>query len=382
MKKVIVIAGAGAAGLACAISASKVKDTTVFLVEKTARLGGTVTQSLIHTIGGLYDTNGEYINRGLPVELTQRLLQASSYTRKRKMGKLWVLNVEPAIYEKVVEAWIKNQSNIQVFRNSQITLVQVANGLVNQIKWVTNDSEKINLRPWALVDATGAAEIVRMINPQWVNEGRALAGLIFQMRGVETKALKFPNNVGLLRTIKKATEDGILPTECAMTWFDTGIYEDEMYIKLNISMSTHNVSYLENVLDKLADFLREFPAFSKAKVEQVGILGIRDSGRIKGKYCLTKKEVKNGQCFYDAVCRCGWPIEYWDPQKGVTLDYLPSEHHYEIPLRSLQVTEMKNLWAVGKCLSADELAQASARVAGTCWAMGDGLGKVITEYQN
>jgi hypothetical protein len=40
---------------------------------------------------------------------------------------------------------------------------------------------------------------------------------------------------------------------------------------------------------------------------------------------------------------------------------------------------MGNVWAAGKSLSAEKLAQASARVAGTCWAMGDALGRVIAK---
>ena len=54
----IVIVGAGAAGLACAISAAR-RGANVHLVEKTSALGGTVAHSLIHTIGGLYVDAGE-----------------------------------------------------------------------------------------------------------------------------------------------------------------------------------------------------------------------------------------------------------------------------------------------------------------------------------
>ena len=44
----------------------------------------------------------------------------------------------------------------------------------------------------------------------------------------------------------------------------------------------------------------------------------------------------------------------------------------------LRVRGYENLWAAGKCLSADALAHASARVAGTCWAMGEAAGKAAT----
>ena len=34
-----------------------------------------------------------------------------------------------------------------------------------------------------------------------------------------------------------------------------------------------------------------------------------------------------------------------------------------------------NAWMAGECLSADRYAHASARAAGTCWAMGEAAGK-------
>ena len=38
------------------------------------------------------------------------------------------------------------------------------------------------------------------------------------------------------------------------------------------------------------------------------------------------------------------------------------------------VCGLRNLWAAGKCLSADRYAQASARVVGSCWAKGEAAG--------
>jgi len=38
------------------------------------------------------------------------------------------------------------------------------------------------------------------------------------------------------------------------------------------------------------------------------------------------------------------------------------------------VCGLRNLWAAGKCLSADRYAQAPARVVGSCRAMGEAAG--------
>jgi hypothetical protein len=59
------------------------------------------------------------------------------------------------------------------------------------------------------------------------------------------------------------------------------------------------------------------------------------------------------------------------------LEYLPPDSFYEIPLRALKVKGVANVWAAGKCLSADHHAQASARVVGQCWAMGQGVARAI-----
>ncbi len=379
LNKNIIIAGAGASGLACALSTARNKNTQVFLFEKTGELGGTLVQSLIHTIGGLYNSQGDYLNTGLPLELTELLLQADHHTRKRKLGKLWVLNVDSSIYTKVVKDWIEQQSNITVLYHSHITAIESNEGLVSQIKWIDHQQIQHSLQSSAIVDATGNAALVRLLNPELVIAGTTLAGLIFQVHNVKAEDFTFPKNIAFLHSIKQASKEGKLPAVCAMTWFDSGVYENEIYVKLSIPVSFNDTHEQHAVIAKLFTFLKKFPAFEKAKLGKKGILGIRDGGRIKGTYCLTVEDVKSAQRFNDVICRCNWPIEYWDAEKGVLLDYLPEDKYYDIPLRSLQVQGMKNMWAIGKCLSAEKRAQASARVVGTCWAMGDGLGKVIRE---
>lgn len=371
----IVIVGAGAAGLACAIAAAT-HGADVTLVEKTAHLGGTVAHSLIHTIGGLYDDTGAYINAGLPVQLAELLLQASPSTRKRKMGKVWTLSVDPALYQTVVERWVESKPNITVLRGAYLTQIQTAGRRVSQVE-VMVGQQPVWLPTDALVDTTGCAALVRMLDATKVVEGTVLAGLIFQIRGVASDALKFPKNIAVQRSLQSAVAAGTLPTAFARTWFDIGVYDDEVYAKANLPATGYDAAALPHWQAQLLHFLQPFPGFSNAQITSIGALGLRDGGSIQGEYCLTLDDVKQGRTFADAVGRCAWPIEYWDPQQGVTLDYLPPGHYYEIPLQSLQVLGMENLWTAGKSLAAEKLAQASARVAGTCWAMGDALGKMI-----
>ena len=91
---VIVIAGAGAAGMACALS-SAMLGAKVVLLEQSGQIGGTVAQALIHTLGGFFDDQGGVLNPGLPEELIERLTRASPLTCKRRIGKTWKLKRRP-----------------------------------------------------------------------------------------------------------------------------------------------------------------------------------------------------------------------------------------------------------------------------------------------
>jgi heavy metal translocating P-type ATPase len=373
----LVIVGAGAAGMAGALTAAA-QGTRVVLLEQSGQLGGTVTQTLIHTLGGLFDDQGDFLNLGLPVELTERLIQASPLTQKRRIGKTWTLSVDPEVYAEVVGDWINEYSNIEVRYHTTITNVLVKAGRIDQVT-VTDDDKSDTLHPQALIDTTGHADIVRQIDVSKVTEGVALAGLIIQLRGVTPEAVKFPKGVALLQRIRKTANNQELPPECATLWLDSGVYPDEVYIKFNLISSDYDKARMVEVAEQLLTFLHAIPDFSQAFINARGQLGIRDGGCVQGDYTLTEADLKQGQRFPDAVCQAGWPIEHWHPQQGVTLDYFPPGHRYDIPLRSLKVSDLHNLFVAGKCFSAEPRAQASARVVGTGWAMGEGLVKALIQ---
>jgi hypothetical protein len=202
------------------------------------------------------------------------------------------------------------------------------------------------------------------------------------LRQVAAGALTFPKSVGVVRALRAAAERGELPAECAKAWLDSGVYPDEVYVKLFVPLPTDWRQREEALVQQarqaqaaVVAFLQRLPDFAVATVARTGRLGVRAGGRIHGDYCLTAADVRQGRRFEDGVCRCAWPIEYWHPDAGVTVEYLPDGCAYEIPLRSLHVAGWQNLWAAGKCLSADALAQASARVVGSCWSMGEAVAK-------
>lgn len=378
--KPIVVIGAGATGSACALAAAA-QGADVVLLEQSGCSGGIVVHTLIHTLGGLFDDCGEFMNPGLSIELTERLSRASQYTRKRRIGKTWILNVDPQVYGQVIREWIVEYPNIKVHHNASITNISLHAGSIKEIK--VTGSSTFTLSPLVVIDATGYANFIRSVtNVSDLNKGKTLAGVIVRLRKVASDTVKFPKSVALLLRIRRAVKNRELPPECASLWLDDGVYPDEVYVKFNIKLSDYNVAYMEKIAGKLLVFLRNRPEFGRAFIDTIGQLGIRGGCSVKGDYTLTEADMKKGTRFADTVCQACWPIEYWDSEQGVQLGHFPPGHRYDIPLSSLKVHGFNNLFTAGKSFSAVPRAQASARVVGTCWAMGEGLiNAIIEEYR-
>jgi hypothetical protein len=103
-------------------------------------------------------------------------------------------------------------------------------------------------------------------------------------------------------------------------------------------------------------------------------VGVRESRRIRGRAVLRDEDVRRGARFADAVLRGGFPIDSHDP-KGASLD--AAEHvagGYDIPLGALLPERIDGLLVAGRCISAERRALASARITGTCMAMGQAAG--------
>jgi hypothetical protein len=379
---VVAVCGAGAAGMAAALTAARA-GAQVVLIEAQPDAGGTVTGALIHTLGGFFDSSGAFLNEGLASHLVETLMRADSTVRRRRLGRTWVLNVDPDVYAAAVRSWLAAQRRLVVLYRTRVTEVVRQGNRVVALNAVGPEGP-VDVRTKAVIDTTGTAEVVRLLDPALVDDGRErmAGGLIFVVRNVAAGALAFPKGLGVVRALRTAAADGNLPVACDKAWVDSGVRDDEVYVKLFVPLPLDWRQREEHIMQEAHEtqaavvaFLKRLPDFAAARVARTGRLGVREGGRVRGVYCLTAADVRQGRRFEDAACRCAWPIEYWHPRDGVTVEYLPEQGYYEIPLCALRVAGWANVWAAGKCLSADAYAQASARVVGSCWSMGEAVAK-------
>jgi len=212
--------------MSAALSAAA-RGQQVFLLDVSSRCGGTVSHALIHTLGGFHDSEGKLANAGLPSVLLERLQAASSRTCMRQIGKTWVLNVDPLLYEQTTRSWLEESGLIKFLPNSSI-VNQCIQGFDSErhIRTVTLQTPNgiWEQEVSAVIDATGQAAVVSQFAARSVTEAIALAGFIVQLRGVEADTLRFPKGVALLRRVRQAVEEGKLPAECSSLWLDSGIF--------------------------------------------------------------------------------------------------------------------------------------------------------------
>lgn len=128
---------------------------------------------------------------------------------------------------------------------------------------------------------------------------------------------------------------------------------------------------------RLSNFCKKYlSGFEKAYISNIADdLGIRVSRRIKGRYLYTVSDLKSGKTFENPVLEANYPIDIHSNKQDDST--LKSVGNYQLPIESLMSADYRNLFVVGRCLSADFMAQAALRVQQSCFSMGEAVAKYI-----
>ena len=98
--------------------------------------------------------------------------------------------------------------------------------------------------------------------------------------------------------------------------------------------------------------------------------------RSKGKYILTEEDVLNCKKPDHGIAVGTWPVEEWDYEGKLNMEFFAPDDGYHIPADCLMSDKIENLFFGGRNISASSKAMASARVMGTCWQTGYAAGKL------
>lgn len=136
---------------------------------------------------------------------------------------------------------------------------------------------------------------------------------------------------------------------------------------------------LPDLMDQVwtcANFLhKHVPGFENATLSGVAQrIGIRETRRIVGECTLTGDDILQARKRPDAIAKGCHELDIHGIDTGHVRSAIKDGGTYDIPFGCLVPRNLRNVIVAGRCLSASREAHSSARVMGTCMAMGDAAG--------
>lgn len=364
----IAVVGAGAAGIAAAVTAARAGGNT-WLLDQRHSAGGTGGFSGLTTLCGLYDDEGTFLNDGFAREFAEALMERRTPVRLEdatadqagpvpgapiRMGRVWVLPYRPERFRQVASDFIAGSPRLRAQWNTSLTQVVLEAGRITRLNGIPVG---------AVIDCSGTAEVARAVG----------ADCLATDETTQAPAIVFP-----LCNVRRALDNPAAMAQVLLPLARAGFPPLNLQASLEPNTLTAKFTGAAEQVGPLIEFLRQHVSgFENCATPVTEFIPSRRAGRmIVGRQVLTGEDVLAGKKFPDAVARCAWPIEQWNEKGVAQFKYLPAGAYYEIPGGCLRAAKIENLFMAGKTISADEAAIASARVMGCCLATGAAAGQL------
>lgn len=418
----VVVVGGGAAGIATAMAAAD-NGASVILLERGTALGGELIGGL--PILSVANPGGEWIVGGPATELFDAAAALGGYVGRPFDGRaMWGVCVDPEIMKIVVtEAVARRQ--VRVMMGCGVTeAVMVGGRLVAVVAQAKGGP--IQVGGEVFVDASGDADLsvfAGVPTLKGAEDGTLQpVSLTFRMSHIDYRTFldwlganpgefNLAENPAFGMTVEEcaaAVKDSGLPF-CVLqgqgeaSLLATAISRGEMYPTTAVWMwptslgrqemgfnTTRAVGIdgtdseaigramatLAGQVRQATEFLRgSLPGFAGAQLSGVAPkVGIRETRRIRGEETLTSEAVVEGAHRLDGVARGAHHVDLHGAGTDQVRKYVRDGRSYDIPYGALIPVGVSNLLVAGRCLSSEREANGSARVMGTCLAMGQAVG--------
>eukprot|EP00756_Hemistasia_phaeocysticola_P036364 Hpha_TRINITY_DN16639_c1_g11::TRINITY_DN16639_c1_g11_i1::g.183646::m.183646 len=404
----VLVVGGGPAGLAAAIGAARAGADTV-LVERFGCFGGTITTVGMETIAW-YRYEGTVDSEGIGTEMERR-------TASMGGARKWAYNDSECLdaeYFKIVADQLVKESGVRPLLHTGVVEV-IKEGRTAVGVLVESKSGRQVIWAKRIVDATGDADVAFLAGArcrQTPKDSSMAVTMVFNAAGVDTK--KFTEYTDKLKATYKDWSDawpqkttgkeeelkspylekqfqdaksaGVLPHEMGKNVVIGGSWSSLSHAgeatNLNLvhldgvdPCNVKDLTYAEmegrkQTVNALAALKHKVPGFENSKLRNFAMtIGVRDTRKILGKYCLTAKDVLGQARFEDSV---GIFPEFVD---GYAILVLPTTGRYfEVPYGCLQSPDVDNLLVAGRCVAGDKTSHAAMRNIMACTVSGQGAG--------
>lgn len=418
----VVVLGAGASGVAAAISAARAGAKTL-LIDAGQMPGGELISGM--AIDGALNARGEWILGGVGRELLAQCERYGGYVGPLNDFRLiWYVCLDPEVMKLAVMRCL-SEAGAQLWLHSFVIRVLADQGKVHAVR-VANKQGQTEVRAPLFIDCSGDADIVRgaggTLQPEVARKELQPVSLMFRMSGVDTAALldfqlAYPEHFALGES--EAIRAGRTDRELAQAAIEQGqptvflksdgpllrraIESKELYptalimiqptapSRREVCLNTTRVGGIDGtrttdlgrVLASLSDQVwqcstfmrRHVPGFAQASYSGIaGRVGVRETHRIAGRQTLTQDDVLQARKREDGIGKGSHHVDIHQSGTGQVRVPVRDGGSYDIPWGCLLPTGLANVACAGRILSADREAHGSARVMGPCLAMGQAVG--------
>lgn len=419
----VLVIGGGAAGVMAALAARENGASTI-LVERGTAIGGELIGGL--PILGSANSRGEWLLGRTARDLFDRCAELDGYVGRPWDGRtMHGTCVDPEVM-KIVLVQRLAEAGVQMLLGTVADDVVVsADGTVEGVVVLTKGG-RVLISADVVVDASGDADVIERAGGRTHKggEGGQLqpVSLVFRMGMVDfDELLTFIRDNPSEFTLAENPIIEKTKAECAQAIYDSGIPfavlqaegEDTimrraidagdmfptvgMYIwttsfarrevGLNATrlsgidatdsaaMSEALVTLTQQVRTAVGFLQRNVPGFAGASLSAVAPrVGVRETRRVVGDYTLSTEDAMEARKSPDGVARGGHHVDVHGSGTYQKRVHLANGGSYDIPYGALVPESLQNVLVAGRCLSSTREANGSARVMGTCMAMGQAAG--------
>lgn len=416
----VVVVGGGAAGIAAASSAAS-NGADTLLIDAGPMLGGELLSGI--PIDGCLNTRGEWIVGGFLSQLIEECKALDGFVGAFfDWRTIWVVCCDPETMKLAVARRLE-QSGTKILLNSFVDEV-VTDG--DRVKGITvlNSTGRTLITADIFLDCSGDGDLAVGAGAEFLHGGGngvfQPVTMVFRMAGVDTgRLMKFAEeneeNLALRENpwITQSREECLkaliaqgfpkLFLKADGPLMASSIESGELYptaligvtpvstrrreVALNTTrvanVDATDTTALSATMPQLIDqvwncqsFMRKrVPGFEDAVFAGIAPrIGIRETRRIVGMETLMTDDVLGAVKRDDGIAKGGHHIDIHGGGTDQVRKPIKDGGSYDIPFGCLLPERIENVGVAGRCFSADRPAHGSARVMGTCMAMGQAVG--------
>ena len=392
----ILIIGGGPSGIAAATAAARC-GARVMLLEKYGFLGGMGTAAMVTNFCGLHASiNGsvKQIVRGVADDILERLdnldgLREPHPVKAKGGGHDVAAQAYDTSAYKMATDDLLLSAGVDIRFHTFAVDVLMDGARIDAVLVETKSGRKA-IKAEVFIDCSGDGDLAYWSGADCVkgddNGFMAYPTTMFRVANVDDDKVYNEGKPNLSALIEAAAKDYNLPRK-------TGVLGSQPHAgewRVNLTQISrdgdpidgsdwNDLGFAETEGRRQSQeyfrFLKDcVPGFENSYLlETAPQVGIRETRRIIGEHILSEDDILSCRDFEDSIGCNGWPLE--QHLKGsAKWTFLGGRGYHQIPFGTTLPKGVDNLLVAGRCASTTPEGQASLRVSGPCFAMGQAVG--------